>query len=573
MPAAVRSCALPYPSDQLTVADPTTPTGRRLSLPHDLIPAAAQDALGPGAKLADVQHGADGFSAVGPVIFELDRSVDPGSLPGDGGDVVRAFDVATGEPVSMRVELSFDALLRGGAGTIVMAWPMTRWEPGHTYVARLADGLTSPTGPPGRPSGMDGPVGSFISSVRADLARIEGDRWSNTVAATRFTVRSVESATADLDAMVATARRTDHPVRNLSTVPPIFVSSGSALVSGEVLLTDFRDENGVARPQHAAKTWAPFLMALPAKAAGPDGAPVVVYGHGLMATKETLLVVAETNAARGFATIGIDVPNHGARQDGQGGFLLDITKAETLGRLASMPLQGEVDTVSLVEAITTHMSELDLAGSGPAGWMAPDGVADLDTSRVFYQGSSMGGVLGASSAAHLDELQGAYMQVPGSGIVDILYHSVLWPLFAGIIPSGLGAGDSAALQGVATLLLDRADNSYLLDRLRGADRPVFVQYGVGDWVVPNDHTQRLADLADLPLVGPEIAPLRVDLRRIDGDAIPADGRGIAQVDPVNSPEEVAFFLAHLSFVTEPASFDLLDRWLVNRLEATGLAAN
>ena len=573
MPAAVRSCALPYPSDQLTVEDRSTPTGRRVSLPRDLIPAAAQDALGPGAKLDDVQADADGFSAVGPVIFELDRPVDPASLPVDGGDVVRAFDVADGDPVDLRVELSFDSVLRGGAGTIVMAWPMTRWEPGHTYVARLADGLTSPTGPPARPDGMDGPAGSFIASVSEDLSRIEGDRWPTTVAATRFTVRSTSSATGDLEAMVATARRADHPVRNFSVVPPVLVGSGAAMVFGEVRLTDFRDADGVARPGPATDAWAPFMMTLPAQSAGPAGAPVVVYGHGLMASKETLLVVAGTNAARGMATIGIDMPNHGARQEGQGGFLLDILNPASFGRLASMPIQGEVDTVSLVQAITTHMSDLDLAGSGPAGWMAPDGVADLDTSRLFYEGTSMGGVLGASSVAHLDELQGAYLQVPGSGIADILYHSVLWPLFSGLIPQGLGAGDAAALQGLGTLLLDRSDNTYLLDHLRDAERPVFLQYGLGDWVVPNVNTERLAALVDLPLVGPEIAPIQLEVRRTGTVGIPSDGRGVAQVDPVSTPKEVAFFLAHLSFLTEQVAYDLLDQWLVNRMEATGLATS
>lgn len=574
-PAAVRSCALPYPSDQWTVVDRSTPTGLRLDLPADLIPASVQSALGPGAHLEDVQAGADGFSAVGPVVFELDRPVDAASLPADGGDVVRAFDRATGEPVPLRVELTLDSIRQGAPDTIVMAWPQVRWEPGRTYVARLAEGLTGPQGAPGRPAGMDdtaGVGGSFISSVRADLTRIEGDRWDTTLEATRFTVRSTRTATATMDHMVPVARAADHPVRNLTVGPALLTPSGSAVVRGEVQLSDFRDADGVVRADRPpVGTWVPFVMVLPARPAGPDGAPVVVYGHGLTAAKETLLVVAEANAAHGMATIGIDVPNHGDRQAGEGGYLLDITTPGTLGRLVSMPLQGEVDTVSLFRAITVHMADLDLAGPGTTGWTAPDGRRDLDTSRLLYQGTSMGGVLGAASITQIPELDGAYLQVPGSGIADILYHSQLWPLFAGVVPWGASAGDAAALRGLATLLLDPAENSYLVDRLRDGGPPLFVQYGVGDGVVPNFSTERLAVLADLPFVGPEISPLGLDLRRTGADVVPADGRGVAQVYPLHSSTEMSAFMAHLSF-TEPAADVVLDQWLTNRSRALGLGA-
>jgi hypothetical protein len=566
---AVRSCALPFPSDELTVADPTTATGRRVQIPSDLVPTWIQDSLGPGAKVADAEQGADGFSAVGPVIFELDRPVDPGSLPADGGDVVRVFDLAGGAPVAVRAELSVDAIRQGAPNTVLMVWPKVRWEPGHSYVARLTAGLTSPLGEPARPSGLDG-IGTYITSVRQTLARVEGDRWSSVLGATRFTVRSEATATARFDAMVSAARQADHPVRNLAAVPPLLAPGAAAIIQGEVSLSDFRDAQGLARPEHGpTPTWEQFMMVLPASPAGPDGAPVAIYGHGLTAAKETLLFVASINARRGIATIGIDVPNHGSRQGDEGGFLLDIANPGDLGRLVSMPLQGEVDTVSLVEALTDHMGVLDLAGTGEQGWTAPDGRPDLDTTRLLYEGTSMGGVLGAASITVLPELQGAFLQVPGSGISDVLYHSQLWPLFAGLVPWGTSAGDAAALEGVATLLLDPAENSNLLHRIRDAGFPLFVQYGVGDAVVPNWTTERLMALAGLPFVGPEIWPLGMSFPHTGSDAIPADGRGAAQVYNVHSAPETMGFLAHLSFI-EPQAERLLDDWLVNRLHAMGL---
>lgn len=565
--AAVRSCALPFPSDELTVSDHSTATGRRLRIPDGILPVAGMAPLGPGARLTDVEDGADGFSAVGPVYFELDRSVDPASLPADGGAVLRVYDAASGERAAIHAEMSPDSFRQGRPDTIVAAWPTVRWEPGHTYVARLGRGLTSPFGPPARAAGMD--AAGDMASIRDDLRRIEGDHWADTLSATRFTVRSTDNATGRFDAMVAAARAAEHPIRGLSVLPPYFVDGASAVVRGEVQLSDFRDADGVARPANGpTPIWERFLMVLPITPAGPTGAPVVVYGHGLLATKETLLVVAGTNAKRGFATIGIDVPNHGGRSV-EGGSLLDLVTPEKLGRLVSMPLQGEVDTASLVQAIRTHMAGIDLTTAG-SSTLGPDGAGDLDTSRILYEGTSMGGVLGAASITAIPDLAGAFLQVPGSGIADILYHSLLWPLFMGVVPGGLDAGDAAAMEGAATLLLDPAENTNMLERLRTSGFPLYVQYGVGDGVVPNRMTDRLLALAGLPLVGDELAAPGVRLVHRPALAIPADGRGATQILTPQGSSITRPFLAHLSFAMQPHAVELLDEWLVNRLDAMGL---
>ena len=565
--SAMRSCALPYPTDEFTVPDATTATGRRIDIPDAVLPAGIRDALGPGATVADVASGADGFSAVGPVMFELDRPVDPASLPADGGDVVKVYDLGTGRPVPIRAELSLDAIRQGAPDTIVAAWPQVRWEYGHTYVARLRTGLRAVVGDLVRAPGVVRP-GAHLASVRADLAAVEGDHWSDVVQATRFTVRSRANAAAPLRAMAAIARVQDHPVRNLTVLPPLLVDQASAIVQGEVSLTDFRDADGVALPSRpATPTWERFMMVLPAVPAGPSGAPVVVYGHGLTVAKETMLAVASDNARLGLATIGIDVPNHGDRQD-EGGYLLDLTHPWSFGRLASMPVQGEVDTVSLVQAIRTHLAGMDLGPwrpDGPAG----DEVADLDTGRLLYEGTSMGGVLGAASVSLIPELQGGFLQVAGSGIADIIFHSLLWPLFAPVIPDGATAGDAAALQGAATMLLDHAENANVLDPRPGAAPPLFLQFGVGDGIVPWFASERLAGLAGLPPLRPEPPPFPLAGRRTGGDGIPADGRGVAQVYNVHSSPDTMGFLGHVSFL-EPQAETQLVAWLRNRLAAMGL---
>ena len=562
--ASMRSCALPYPSDEFTVADSSTETGVRVEMPEGVIDRAARDRLGPGATVEDAFGGADGFSAVTPVIFELDRSVDPSSMPADGGDVIAVFDVATGARVPIRAEISKDSIRFGAMNTIVMAWPTVRFDYGHTYVARLNRGLHANVGELATAPGIATVSSEYVAGIRSALRAIEGDRWSDVISATTFTVRSRANANHDLVEMARLARADDHPVRNLEVGAPFLVTDASAVVHGEVRLTDFRDDDGVADPANGpTEIWERFLMVLPKSPAGPDGAPVAVYGHGLTVSKETMVAVASANARRGVATVGVDVPNHGERQD-EGGFLLDITHPETFGRLTSMTLQGEVDNLSMMKSVEQHFGDLrfdaPLLGSAPPR---------LDTSRVLYEGTSMGGVLGAAEVPLAPELDGAFLQVPGVGTVDIIVHSALWPLFMRVVPDGIPAGDAAALIGAAGMLLDRSDAVNVLDADHAGAAPIFAQYGVGDGIVPGFSTSRLMTLLDLPLIGPDLTPVLTPVRRLPTNEVPADGWGAEQVWNTQSSVELMALGGHLSFM-DPVAQKLFDEWLVNRLSASGI---
>lgn len=564
----VRSCALPYPSNEFTVADPAATTGRRLVAPEGVIDQKTLDRMGPGASLADAFAAADGFSALTPVIFEMPVAVRPASVPEDGGEVLAVFDLESGRRVPMKVGVPADAARHGAPDTIVMAWPRVRFEYGHTYVARITSAVRSHTGAPvPRANGMAQLSDERISSLRDDLDRVEPGRWDDVVNATRFTVRSQGNATHELDAMAAAVRGADHPVRNLRVDQPWLVDGAAAVVTGEVQLSDFRDEHGVARAANGGTpTWERFIMALPEQPAGVDGAPVAIYGHGITASKETMLITASTNAKKGIATIGVDVPNHGDRQVGDGGYVIDIATPRKFGRLASMPLQGILDQLSLLLAVTEHMGSLELMV--PASVRGPAHRApDLDVDTVLYEGTSMGGVLGAAFAALAPELDGSFLQVPGVGIGQIIMNSLLWPIFMGVVPHGATTGDAYALMGGATMLLDHGEATNVLDRIELSSSPVFVAYGANDGVVPNFATDRLMSLLDLPLLSPELTEVSVDLRRTGSDVVPADGNGAAQLWHFSSAE-MASFSAHLSF-SQARSERLLEQWLDGRLAALG----
>jgi pimeloyl-ACP methyl ester carboxylesterase len=395
---------------------------------------------------------------------------------------------------------------------------------------------------------------------------------SRVLSATSFVVRSQGDVTNDLDRMAAMVRADDHPIRNVWVSPSIV--PGTQLVTGEVQVTDFRDPNGVIADGAAITSthhWIDFMLTIPEYSASPAGAPVVIYGHGLAVQRETMLTVAGENAKKGLATIGIDIPNHGSRSWDEGGYLTELATPYRFGRLASMPLQGIMDNLSLLMAVKTSFPSLDV--HPVRNWLTTswgDGVPDLDTRHVLYEGTSMGGFLGASFAALAPELDGAFVQVGGTGIVDTIFHSLLWPLFAGIAPWGSTAGDAHALLGAAGMLMDRADNVYLLDRIRQHGTPFYLVYAMGDGIVPNSSSERMVRLLGLPLLAPTYWPVP---GTTTVGTMPADGTGASQFPTWDAAATTGALLpltAHTWFSSDRPAGEL-DHWLDQRLAAMHLS--
>ena len=566
------SCLLPYPSDRWETDDPTTATGVRIEMPPDVLPARILDQFDTGASVKTAFEGADGFSTVTPIFFELPTAISPSSLPADGGDAFAVYDITSGERVEIRAEVSLDAGRLGAVDRILVAWPSTRFDYGHRFVAVLTDQLRAADGTDlPRAAGLDRPASEAsdgrLDRIRTDLAEVAPElSWSSLVSATAFTVRSQANVTDDLDRMASVVRAEDHPIRSVRTGPSLL--GGAAQVTGQVRVTDFRDSSGAIPPGgtgSVGERWIDFVMVMPARPASGAGAPVAIYGHGLSAFKESMATVAGLNAAKGIATVGIDIPNHGSRQH-EGGWLFDLAKPATFDRLLSMPLQGEFDELSLLMAVKQHFGGLDQM---PWTWWngeTGDGVADLDTSRIFYEGTSMGGFLGASFVALAPELDGAFLQVAGSGILDTLYHSILWLLFSPVEPTGASPGDTQALVGTVSMLLDRAENSNLLDRIKAAGTPLWLAYARQDGVVPNASSNRMMELLDLPLSGPMVVEVPSSITRVE--AIPSNGTGASQNQTSQLDSNFAkALMAHVTF-DDPGSKTVMSHWLDQRLEAT-----
>lgn len=522
-PSEPRSCLLPFPSDRYLVADGTTATGWRVAVPDDVLPASVLGQLRPGGDQHAAYDGADGFSPLTPITFQFPTALTDGEVADNGGGNVTVVDSTTGAPVDFRTDRSVDAVRFLQPDTVLMLWPATVWPYGHRVTATVSL--------PGRP-----------------------------VTSTSFVVRSQENGRGNLDALAAAVRAEDHPVRSLSVGPSLL--GGAQLVSGEVATTDFRDDDWTVPREGAATrrtTWVRFIMTLPERPASAKGAPVAIYGHGITAFKETMAVVAGPNAEAGIATIAIDIPDHGERM--AEGSVPDLAIPAKLGQLVSMPLQGALDELSLVLAVRSHL--------GPLRSLAPEAGVDLDVDHLYYQGTSMGGFLGAELLAIAPEIRAAFLQVPGSGIIDTLYHSVLWPVFCAVLPSGISAGESGVLLSAAASMADRADNALVLDRLKAMGTPVRIVYGAGDGTVPNTSTDRMLRLLDIPVAGPIKNPTTA--RRVDPDSLSKlDGsqldRVATQIDTWGQQQSWAGgLLTHLSFLDQ-TPMEELSAWIERRAD-------
>jgi hypothetical protein len=162
------------------------------------------------------------------------------------------------------------------------------------------------------------------------------------------------------------------------------------------------------------------------------------------------------------------------------------------------------------------------------------------------------------------------MQVGGTGIVDTIFHSLLWPLFSGIAPWGATAGDAHALLGAAGMLLDRSDNVYLLDRIREHRTPFHLVYAMGDGVVPNASSERLIRLLGLPLLAPTYwdVPGTTTVSQL-----PLSGTGASQFPTWDAAQTAGFLypLAAHGWFTSPRPELELDQWTGSRLAAMHLS--
>ncbi|MEJ7735219.1 MAG: hypothetical protein WKG00_39295 [Polyangiaceae bacterium] len=542
------SALTPFPSNRYAVADGATLTGLRVDI-------GAHNTLDPivlayPATVAQLDA-LDGFSTTGGIIAGFSGPVDMHGLApypdADPPDTTPLRDAATyaeaGSPILL-VDVDPASADRGRAiGLLprywaqpvnvdfaesdftVVAQPAEPLRPATRYLFVVTSALRGEGGEalvrsPGTDALVDGDAeGAYGAEVREALDVLEAEvgvpRGEVRLAST-FTTQSVVE---ELAGMAARARTQPAPaLLEPFTVETPLGADGRVRFRAAFATPEYRRprpdgkwlvEDGLPVPQ-AEVGLELFLAFADGTHSGPR--PVVIYAHGLGGDKDGCWGTADRLKDIDAAVMAIDSPEHGSRSDGSGSEVASIfgffgidpqTQDFDIGRARDSFRQMGSDQLELVRFIGT-LGDLDVLPPG-----APDGVPDLDVSRILYIGHSFGSVQGPTVFALAPEITQAVWNVGGDGIMTLIRDSQTFSLLVeALAPPGTSMPALGRFFAATQAIVDRGDPLNFarygtLEPLPGARgwkaRDVLLQEVVDDSIVPNSATEALARAAGLTL--------------------------------------------------------------------------
>ena len=481
-------CLLPWPNDRFTVADPSTETGLRLAIPADGTP---QNVDGVPVDVTD-QNRADGFSPASTILTfvpEVDLEVS-GVAPStdigaslDEDAPITLTDLTTNDRWPYWAEL--DAPAPEGE-QLLMIHPAVALTEAHRYEVAV-DRLVQADGSP----------------VADDALRT----WS-------FTVASTDSLSGRLRSMVA-ATGDDVPAFAVTSVS----GSDPVVVEGTYEIPNFLDNDGSTGGQFALDddglpqvnadhptADAPFTCIL---GADPD-AGTVIYGHGLLGSREEVLSLADITSIAGLNACATDWIGMATEDLG--------TVTTILADVSGFPAQA--DRLQQGQMAFSLLGRLVNAPDGFAAdpaFQTADGEPLLAEDGAVFVGNSQGGVLGGAVSAVTDEWERAVLGVPGVGYNLLLPRSSDWPEFQAVFdPAYPDPIDRVIVLELIQLLWDRGENSAYVQHLTADPyegvpaKTVLLVEAFGDHQVANVSTAVLARTIGAAVTDPALEPGRSD---------------------------------------------------------------
>ena len=506
------ACLLPWPNDAFTTADPTSATGRRLAIDASAPPSNV------GGKPIDVtdQNRGDGFSPGSALLvrvpkLDLDASgVAPStfiakSLEGDAPIVL--LDATTNERTPYWAE--FDAHAENDDQRLLMIHPYSSLLEGHRYVVALQN-LKSATGPIAAPQSFTDALTSTTTPDRAAHlqgvvaeAKAAGANAATLYMAWDFTVASAQNLSARLLHM-----RND-AYESVGTTAPVFtiessIDEGSVrTIRGTYSVPNYLSGTGAPgssfelgpdglplRSESQPDFVAPFLCLVPTAPSAPT--PVVVYGHGLLGSRE------EINGLRGvveqgsLSLCGSDWIGMSTEDIGNlAGILGDMSnfkqQADRLQQgLLNMQFLGR--TINAADGFASNAS-FQSARNEPL--IAPG--------KTTLLGNSQGGILGGAASAISTEWSNVVLGVPGINYSLLLPRSSDWPEFESVFNIAYtGDIERVITLQLVQLLWDRGENNGYAQHLTQNTYPgispkkILLIEAFGDHQVTNVSTEVLA---------------------------------------------------------------------------------
>ncbi|MBX5480460.1 MAG: hypothetical protein IRZ16_01230 [Myxococcaceae bacterium] len=514
-------CALPWPSNTFTVADPSTPTGLKLALERKALPSADEVAF---------LNLADGFSRLSPLLTAFPGSIDPSSVGGGDDTAIRLWVAQPGAPdegaaIPLRILLVPSTSKSKGEETLVVAYPRRPLAPASDHVVVVLDSLRPEGGGSFEADrltrlslGLEAPQTdderqrvAYHAPTRALLARANIDP-AHVLRVWDFTTRSKEDPQARLKAMreaAIDAVKTGAVGVAIDDVRLPSDGSVLAIVQGRLTgLPEYRTADGVlsldeaAMPKAVGVHDAPFRVMIPR---GTTDYRMVLYGHGTGGSLDEDTFDEEIAAdglgkANGlfYGWDGATFPNT----------LIGLGRVQRGVATSSAGLmQALADVSAIEEALNGPLADAlaaPLLGDvpNPAAGRRPDATAPI------WTGGSLGGTLGLAYSGLSPRVQYAVLNVPGAGWTHFIPGSELFTVLAPSLAVNYQSTlDFWVTMMVSQLLWDDVDGGNWSDDLDADGSVYLLQESMGDPILPNPGSELCAAAVNAAMVGAPLQPI------------------------------------------------------------------
>jgi pimeloyl-ACP methyl ester carboxylesterase len=533
-PLGGQGCLLPWPSSAYEIADSTTVTGRRVSIPMMAMPHNIDNVYVDPISI----NRWDGFSPTGTLLVAF-----PGGISGSGlptwkdPDASLAIDspivlvnAQTGERAAFFAELDMntpDAEKRN-----LVIHPLERLATNAHYVVGVRNSVKALDGTelPLSPAFAAAVAGTGFGHSRYDAKRYQtifsaletaGVARADLAIAWDFHTASDEFLRRDLTAMrdAAIAAIGTNGANLSFTAQPQGARAGlyksylgtykspNFLTNGEADESQLR-RDASALPEMAGMRDARFAALIPdCVATQPLPRPTIVFGHGLFGSAEEYLkddFVIDLAQDHCFVIIA-------------GDFIGLTSRQLALAPLAANDMnKGTHISEKLAQSVVDFIA-LESVTRGPmrtAPEFAYNGTPVIDASKTHYVGGSLGGIMGNVFMAYDPNITRAVLAVPG-GVWSLLFErSNAWHLLKG---AAQGAYEDMFHYQINLALLGMAFEPYdpittaahvIKDPLPGVPvKNVLMWYAVGDCLVTNMATEMVAREMGLPQLAPSVKPV------------------------------------------------------------------
>lgn len=534
-PLAITSdCLLPWPTDLLTRADPSTPTGRRVALPENVLQVPA------GRTNIDVVpfNRADGAPTTAPILVHFGDLIAPSFLADytqtarslEATSAIALFDVTHGRRVPFLAEMDANHAAGATDRSALIIRPLEPLPFGARVAVAIRRAIRTPSG------AMLAPSPGFVAlrdrapstDPRIEAARDDYETLFTFLAAQgyarddlhlalSYTTVSERHALAPVNTMRAEVTRRgmtatgipftienvqESPNDNVARIvtgtftPPNWLDARNTLT--------FADDDSVVLQDRPVSY--PFTMVIPARARREHAPlPLVIFGHGVFGTGRDYLTgsaasiihpLAERSGAVVVATDWI-----GLSQGDRDLIIRDVvTNINRINLVTDRLLQSIANNLAL-EEIAVGALAADSRVRFPEN-------ALIDPTRVYYYGVSLGGIQGSSFVSASRRVSRAVVAVPGASWSNLLPRSLVYApiqtFVRTIYPDPMLQAEFISL---LQYRFDHADPADVTQLLRSttdppAARRILVQESLGDCLVPNVTTDILARAFGFPVMTP-----------------------------------------------------------------------